>query len=108
MPRRNAGITWLLSDVVVSMRPDIWATQYECLAFTALPPARAAVPPTPALREWLAHQKGLHRLREPPPPPSLSPGPHSHACSLGRGTLSIVFSVGPPLPSPIAVPLRSL
>mmetsp|Transcript_6443 Transcript_6443/g.18579 ORF Transcript_6443/g.18579 Transcript_6443/m.18579 type:complete len:900 (-) Transcript_6443:636-3335(-) len=56
------GITWLLSDLVVHMKPATWATQYEALAFTALPPARATVPPTAALREWLSHQKGLFLL----------------------------------------------
>lgn len=57
------GITWMLSDQVVAMRPSLWAAQYERLAQAAVaaPAARPALPMA-ALREWLAHQKGLRAL----------------------------------------------
>lgn len=60
------GITWLLSDVVVAMRPDLWAAQYERVAAAANATPHSAHPP-PGLREWLAHQKGIHRLSERQP-----------------------------------------
>ncbi len=53
----------MLSDQVVAMRPSLWAAQYERLAHTTrrAPAARTALP-IAVLREWLAHQKGLHAL----------------------------------------------
>lgn len=64
-PAFPAGITWMLSDQVVAMRPSLWAAQYERLAQAAeaAPAARPALPMA-ALREWLAHQKGLRALGE--------------------------------------------
>lgn len=66
----DAGITWMLSDQVVAMRPSLWAAQYERLAQAAMAKLAQAVPavrpalPAAALREWLSHQKGLRALGE--------------------------------------------
>lgn len=64
------GMTWLLSDGVVAMRPDLWKAHYEQVVSAAIAAAGSQAPtaaPSPGLREWLAHQKGLHRLGMLPP-----------------------------------------